>query len=232
MAAELYIYGVIGEDFGDEGVTASGVRDELKEIDKDDDILMRINTPGGDVFEASAIMSLLNGRKVSAYVDGVAASAGSYLLTIADHVTMAEGAMLMMHSPWTAVVGPASEMRAAAETLDKVEDNLVKAYTEASGVWPAEFVRDALNSETWLTADEAIEAGFASEIAERRAAAWHIPTGFKYRNVPKGRMETGEGPTLSEKAKRRHLTMLARGRVRFAEREIDRRLDRIYNPAS
>ena len=167
MANELWIYDTIGEGFFSAGVTAKAVRDDLAKMDTKQRLTVRINSPGGDVFEAVAINALLSEWKggVDVQVDGLAASAASYIATVGDKVTMAEGSMLMIHDPWTVAVGNAEEMQRAADTLDKIADNLVGAYSRKSGLASAE-VRDIMRAETWLTADEAVAKGL-----RRRSAA-------------------------------------------------------------
>lgn len=183
---ELFIYDVIGEGFFESGVTAKGVRDELAKFDKKERITARINSPGGDVFEGVAIRTLLAEWKagVDVFVDGLAASAASFIATVGDTVTMAAGSMLMVHDPWSFVVGNAADMLEASKTLDKIADNLVTAYAEKSGQLP-EVVRQVMRDETWYTPDEAVAFGLAdSEQKELPAAAFIIPAAFGFKTPP------------------------------------------------
>lgn len=183
--ADLWIYEIIGEDWLESGVTAKSVRDELAKLDKGERVNVRINSPGGDVFEAVAINALLAewSGGVDVHVDGLAASAASYIATSGETVTMAEGSMLMIHDPWTVAVGNAAEMQRAAEMLDKVADNLVGAYARKSGL-DRTAVRDIMRAETWLTASEAVDQGFANVVSESEAKACAVSPNFGYRNTP------------------------------------------------
>lgn len=185
MANELWIYDTIGEGFFSAGVTAKAVRDDLAKMDTKQRLTVRINSPGGDVFEAVAINALLSEWKggVDVQVDGLAASAASYIATVGDKVTMAEGSMLMIHDPWTVAFGNAEEMQRAADTLDKIAENLVGAYSRKSGLASAE-VRDIMRAETWLTADEAVAKGFASAIGGDKAKACAVSPMFGYKRMP------------------------------------------------
>lgn len=186
MPNELFVYDVIGEGFFEAGVTAKGVRDELAKFDKKRPISVHVNSPGGDVFEGVAIRTQLAEWKagVNVFVDGLAASAASYIATVGDTVTMAAGSMLMIHDPWSFVVGNSAEMLKASETLDKIADNLVAAYVAKSGQ-SAESVREAMRAETWYTADEAVAFGLAdAEEKELKAAAFAIPEAFGYKAPP------------------------------------------------
>ncbi len=185
MATEIFIYDIIGEDFFGEGVTAKNIRDEVADVADDERILLRINSPGGMVFEAAAIISLLSAHPggVDAQIDGVAASAASYIAMVSSNIAMSDGAMLMIHNPWSVVIGDASDMRHEAELLDKINGNLEDAYVRKSGM-KKEAVKDAMDAETWYTATEATEAGLADSIIDTAPAAFTISEKFGYRNTP------------------------------------------------
>lgn len=185
MANELWIYDIIGEGFFESGVTAKSVRDELAGMDKKQRVHVRVNSPGGDVFEAVAIRAQLEqwAAGVDVSVDGLAASAASYIATVGESVSMAEGSMFMVHDPWTVAIGNAAEMQKAAATLDKIADSLVGAYSRKSGK-SADEVRDTMRAETWMTADEAIAYGLADAKSESAAAAFAIPKAFGFKHPP------------------------------------------------
>jgi ATP-dependent Clp protease protease subunit len=185
MPNELWIYDIIGAGFFEEGVTAKSVRDELAKMDKKQRVSVRINSPGGDVFEAVAIRAQLEQwpAGVDVQVDGIAASAASYIATVGETVSMAEGSMFMVHDPWTIAIGNAAEMQKAAATLDKIADSLVGAYAKKAGKTDAE-VRETMKAETWLTVDEAIEYGLADSKSDERAAAFAIPKAFGFKHPP------------------------------------------------
>lgn len=201
--AEIWIYEPIGAGLFLEGVTASRVRDELSEMDDEEELTVRINSPGGDVFEAQAIRAMLSRRKgaVNVQIDGVAASAASWLATVGTKVQIADGAMLMIHNPWTAAVGDKNEMIETAKLLDKVGSQIAESYAARSGM-PLQNVAKAMDAETWYTAKEAVDVGLADSIVEVRAKAWAIPKEFGYRHVP--------GTNGTQKTSRGHMSATVR----------------------
>lgn len=164
--AELVIYGVLAEEtwFGDE-VTPKMFSDELLALGNVSKIKVRLNSPGGDLFAGTTIHNMLrdHSANVTAYIDGLAASAASIVAMAADTVVMPPSAMMMIHNPATIAWGDAREMRATAEVLDKVRDSMIEAYQEKTGIERSQII-NMLNSETWMSAKEAVELGFADEI--------------------------------------------------------------------
>ena len=129
------------------------------------EVVVAINSPGGDVFDAFAIYNALRryAGRVTARIDGVAASAASLVAMAGDRIVMPENAMLMIHNPWTVALGTASDLRATADSMDKARDGILAAYRNKSGKTDEELTA-MLDAETWMTAAEAKEAGFADEI--------------------------------------------------------------------
>lgn len=209
MPNELWIYDVIGEGFFEAGVTAKGVRDELAKMDKKQPVIARINSPGGNVFDAIAIRAQLERWPggVEVVVDGLAASAASYIATVGTSVAMVEGAMLMVHDPWTVAIGNAAEMHKAAATLDKIADSLVGAYAKKSGKADDE-VRQTMQAETWFTVDDAIKYGLADSIMEGvAAAAFAIPKSFGFKHPPQPAEPPKQRPTNRLAAMQRQLDL-------------------------
>lgn len=209
MANEVWIYDTIGSGWFEEGVTAKGVKDELAKLDKKQPLNVHIDSPGGNVFEGVAIRAQFAAWKagVNVFVDGLAASAASYIATIGDTVTMADGSMIMIHDPWTMAVGNSAEMLKVAETLDKIAGNLVSAYAKKSGRSDDE-VRAAMIAETWLTADGAIEFGLADAKSEDRAAAFVIPAAFGFKNPPAEPKKPERRPANKLAAMQRQLDLM------------------------
>ena len=208
--AELLLYDVIGRDWwSGEGVTAKDFREALKPH-KGKPINLRINSPGGSVFEASAIMSALDDHKgrVEVDVDGVAASAASFLMMAADHIRVASNALVMIHEPMSGVMGRAEDMRHEAELLDKVKGQIIDAYGRHSKAGPEQLAA-WMAEEKWFTGREAVEAGLAHETtAALQVAAF---TGFKaaaeklkYRKTPDLPF-VQDGPEWEETRRRREL---------------------------
>lgn len=189
MAAEIHIYDVIGEDWYGDGCTAKKVRDQLKGIDSAERLLVRINSPGGYVFEAATIMQLLAEHKggVDVRIDGMAASAASYIAMVGEKIEITAGGMMMIHDPWSIVIGDARDMRAEAELLDKIAVQIVNAYARRSGQ-SEETIRQAMLAESWYTADEAIAFGLATDKLETVGAKdCTVPKEFGYKNMPRPR---------------------------------------------
>ena len=160
--AEIRIYDEIG--FWGTGAKDFVVQLEQAAVD-DAQLIVAINSPGGDVFDGFAIYNALRryAGRVTTRVDGVAASAASLVVMAGDTVVMPENAMLMIHNPWTVAIGTAADLRATADAMDKARDGILAAYRNKSGKSDAELTA-MLDAETWLTAQEAHDAGFADEI--------------------------------------------------------------------
>lgn len=169
--ADVLIYDYIG--WG--GVTAADFAKELQEI-KAKTITVRLNTPGGDVFDGLAIHNSLkaHGATIHVKVDGLAASIGSIIAMAGSLITMGESAFLMIHNPWALVIGNANDMREMADTLDKIGGSLAGVYATRKNVTKDQ-AQAWMNAETWFTAEEAVAAGLADAVeaqpvAENRAA--------------------------------------------------------------
>jgi ATP-dependent Clp endopeptidase proteolytic subunit ClpP len=186
--AEIWIYETIGDDFwSGGGVTAKKFQEELSGI-KAKLIDLHINSPGGQVFEGITIYNLLKQHeaKITAYVDGLAASIASVIALAGDKVVMAANALFMIHNPSGLVMGQAADMRKMADVLDKIRSTMSGVYAGKSGK-PEDEINEMLDAETWMTAAEAKEAGFIDEIADEMdlaACARFVPVmakaGFKH----------------------------------------------------
>jgi len=165
---ELLIYDSIGESFWGGGVTAESIKQKLDEAGDVSKISVRINSPGGDVFEGSAIYSLLSQHKapVECYVDGLAASAAFTIAMAADTIHISESAMMMCHNAWGMCIGSASDMEQTAGVLSKVSGTMRDIYSKRSGM-KADQVQELMDAETWMTAEEAVEQGFADDVISR-----------------------------------------------------------------
>lgn len=174
--AELLIYDRIGEGLFTEGVTATDLIQRLAGIDARR-ITVRINSPGGSVFDGLAIYNALKDHpaQISTRVDGLAASIASVIAMAGEDRHMAANALLMIHDPWSMVLGSAADMRAEAAVLDKIADAMVGVYTAATGM-DEDPVRAAMSEETWYDASEAVALGFATTTsAPSQAAAAYLP---------------------------------------------------------
>jgi ATP-dependent Clp protease, protease subunit len=164
---EIMLYDQIGYDFWTGGgATAKDLADQLKTAGNVNRIVLRINSPGGDVFEGAAMYNLLTQSQipVDVIVDGLAASAASYIAMSGNTITMGQGAMMMIHNPWSIEMGDANALRKMADTLDKVRDSMLSGYMNKYDGTQDE-LKALLDAETWLTAQDAVDAGFADQIA-------------------------------------------------------------------
>ena len=166
---ELLIYTDIGESFFYDSVSAKSVKAQLDSMTGD--LSVRINSPGGDVFDGFAIFNMLDQYegKVTVHVDGLAASAASVVAMAGDEIVMADNALMMIHDPWTISVGDSTEMRTTADLLDKIKGSILTTYLSKSGLDEAD-IADKMAAETWFSADEAIEYGFATAKASEKAS--------------------------------------------------------------
>lgn len=160
----------IFDEIGYWGVTAKAFIDDLRKIDAKD-LTVEINSPGGDVFAGIAIFNALkmSGKNVTTKVMGVAASAASLIAMAGSKIVMPENSFMMVHNPWSFAMGNADELRDQADTLDKIGASLVGTYAKRTGQTD-EKIREMLSKDTWLTAAEAKELGFADEVVESVAA--------------------------------------------------------------
>lgn len=164
-AAELFIYDDIGPGFFTEGLTAKHVQEQLKEIGAVDELNVHINSPGGDVWDGTAIYNLLrsNGARITVDIDGMAASIASIIAMAGDEIRIAGNAMMMIHDPMTGLFGNAEQLRAAIARLEQAKENLVNTYSSRRSLDRAE-VSQLMRAETWMNAKDAVELGFADKI--------------------------------------------------------------------
>jgi ATP-dependent Clp protease protease subunit len=178
--AEVAIY----DEIGAYGVSAKGFLSELGALPEGTPVDLRLNSPGGSVFDAVAIHNALKRHEgtVTVWIDGIAASAASYIAMAGDEIVMPENAFLMIHDPSGLVMGTAEDMRAMAGTLDKIAAGMTRGYAGRSGKTEDE-IAALMAAETWFSAAEALEAGLATQLAEpvRIAASFDIA---RFRNAP------------------------------------------------
>lgn len=158
--ADVYVYDAIG---GWDGVAAENFVRDLRAINARN-INLRINSPGGSVFDGITIANALRAHsaRVTTYVDGIAASIASVIALAGDRIVMMPQSQLMIHDASGVCMGNPADMIKMAELLDKQSDNIAAAYASRGGGTP-EMWRDLMRAETWYLADEAVEAGLANE---------------------------------------------------------------------
>jgi len=173
----------IFDEIGWMGVEASQFIREIQNADPDR-IVMRVNSPGGDVFEGLAIYNFLNelDASIEVKVEGIAASIASIIIQAGDIITIPENAFIMVHEPMVGSYGNRAQLRKAAETLDKITASMNGIYQKATGL-NADEVSDIMENETWLNGDEAVDKGFATNVVESQAIAASFDI-KKLREVP------------------------------------------------
>lgn len=161
---EITIYGIIGDSWWEDSVSASDIDNLLKGITGD--IVVNLNSPGGDAFDGIAIYNRLKKHdgKVTIHVDGWACSAASVIAMAADELVMGLGSMMMIHEASSIVWGTKTEMRKEANVLEELEEGIIDIYMTKANV-SREDIRAAVDAETWYSAQKAVDIGFATSIA-------------------------------------------------------------------
>jgi len=216
--AHLYVYDVIDSWWG---ANATDLVAALAAVG-DRTVHLHINSPGGDVFEARAMASALVAHtgQVISHIDGLAASAATYLALAANEVCMTEGGLFMVHNSWTMAWGNKAELRDTANLLEKIDQTIAADYARKTGKSQDEIVA-WMDAETWFTAAEAKDAGFvdcvdanskrdAKDSAAANAARWNLSA---YARAPK---LTPPAPGLNDQEVTRQLQM-NRNRMRLLQ---------------
>lgn len=161
--SELILEGVIASDsWYEDDVTPKLFRDELAQ--HPGAVTVRINSPGGDVSAGVSIYNMLNEHdgEVTVKVDGIAASIASLIAMAGDKIVMLPGSMMMVHLPWTIAAGNSDDMAQVVEMLQKTGESMIPIYAARTGL-SEERIEELLKAETWMTAEDAVELGFADE---------------------------------------------------------------------
>lgn len=181
--AELLLYGEINADaklyqelFGDDTMTsAKMLADDLKALGGKK-LMLRINSPGGDVFQAQAMYNLLKGYSgaVECHIDGICASAATLVACAASKITMPENSLFMIHNPSANLCGmvDAGGLARMQSMLEKTRDTILAVYSERVGErCTAEKLGELMDAESWLSASEAADYGFVDEVEDYGVAA-------------------------------------------------------------
>jgi len=180
--ASIYVYDVISADWG---VSALSVIDAINQAGDAKTLNIHINSPGGDVFEGRAIMAAISAfrGKTVAKIDSLCASAATSIALACDEVEMADGAAFMIHNVHGMAYGDKAALRHTADVIEKVEGSIVNDYTSKTGK-SAEEIRAMMDAETWMTANEAKDAGFIDRVASKSDVknTWNLSA---YANAPK-----------------------------------------------
>lgn len=162
--ADLYIFGdITSYDWYEGDVSANTLLKQLKELDVDY-INVHINSYGGEVSQGLAIYNTLKDSKmkVTTVCEGFACSAASVVFMAGDERIVKDASLLMIHNAWTYARGDSNELRKQAEDLEKITQASVNAYKSKASI-PEKKIKELMDNETWITADEAITYGFATK---------------------------------------------------------------------
>ena len=162
----LHLDGIIAEEsWFDDDITPKAFKAEL--MAEEGDIVIWLNSPGGDCIAASRIYAMLMDYKgnVTVKIDGIAASAASVIAMAGTKVLMAPTALMMIHNPLTVAIGDSEEMQKAIDMLSEVKESIINAYEIKTGQSRVQ-ISNLMDAETWLNANKAIELGFADAILE------------------------------------------------------------------
>lgn len=209
---EVEFFGPISETswLGDE-ITPKEFKDELYAKGKGQAVTLKVNSPGGEVFVAAAIRAILQDYpgRVTADIIGVAASAATVVVSGADHVRMRDTAMFMIHDPSTIAWGTIAEMERVVDLLKQVKETIINGY-QAKTKKDREELSQMMSSETWMTAEDAKEAGFVDEIVKDSQKTPKLPKNVRaaflnciagYQNMPEMVLPEFEEETTTEDAK-------------------------------
>lgn len=177
--AEVSILGPIGNSWDGEGVTARQFIEDFLAI-KQPNITLSVNSPGGSLFDGITMYSVMasSGKNITAKVMGIAASAASVVLMAAKKITMPKNTHMMVHKAGWIAVGNANDMRSAADVLDGLDQSIIATYAARTGKPEAEIKALLDTGDVWMSADEAVAAGFADEATDlvRVTAEFDIKT--------------------------------------------------------
>jgi ATP-dependent protease ClpP protease subunit len=185
---EIYLYGMIGSGgwFSDGSeISAAQFQKDLKALGPIKTLDVGINSEGGDVFDGKTIYTLLQQHpaKVTVHVDGLAASAASFIAMAGDVIEIAESAFMMIHQASAIARGCASDLRKTADLLDAVDGTMADVYAARSKC-PAADVKQMMADETWMDGKTAVARGFADSLVPNMAVAAAVRDATKFRHLP------------------------------------------------
>lgn len=223
-AGEIFIYGdIVSYRWDEEDTTSNSFKDDLDSLGDVSTINLYINSPGGSVFEGVAIHNMLKRHKakINVYVDALAASIASVIAMAGDTIFMPKNAMMMIHNPWTVAMGNSKELRKVADDLDRISVSAIETYLQKAGdKLEEEKLKQMLDDETWLSADDAYQYGLCDVVQEANDMAASISEDLfaKYKNVPKQLIEPEQkGPTATEMAERKKIAEQAKANLKYYE---------------
>jgi ATP-dependent Clp protease protease subunit len=161
---KLYFDGYIAQDsWFDDEITPKQFKTELNA--SEGDVIVWLNSPGGDVFAASQIYNMLKEYKgkVTVKIDGIAASAASVIAMAGNEILMSPVAMMMIHNPSTVIFGEVADLQSGIDMLSEVKEGIINAYEQKTGL-PRSKISKMMDAETWFSSKKAVELGFADKV--------------------------------------------------------------------
>jgi ATP-dependent Clp protease protease subunit len=189
---EIYLYGEIGPAWAGM-IDAMSLIESLEQIGNVPEICLRINSPGGDVFEAIPMIGAIerHSSRIITECDGLAASAASYLFNAGETRRISRYGEVMIHPAWTVAMGNADSLRSVVKALDDVDGTAIEEYAaRCADKATADQVSEWLKAETWMKANEAVERGFADEIIERKSTTAAKVARGRYKHTPSEYLDT------------------------------------------
>lgn len=195
--ASIDMYGeIVDEQLDDVQTSAVSFKQALNSLGDVEEIDININSPGGSVFSGIAIYNMIKNHpaKITAHVQGLAASIATCIAMAADKVVMPSNSMLMIHNAWSMGIGNAKDLRKLADDLDKINQTIFQSYIDKNPKIDHAILQNMMDEETWLTASECKELGLIDEVKgatqiaakispEMEAKFKNMPNNFKYYNV-------------------------------------------------
>ncbi|UXU63538.1 Clp protease ClpP [Staphylococcus agnetis] len=151
--------------FADETINSRDIAEALDDVDKD--VLIRINSPGGDAFQGIEIYNYLKSHSshITIEVTALAASAASIIAMAADELVMSKGASLMIHEAATIAIGNKADVKKTLNALETVDASIIEVYKDKTGLDENE-IEQLMSAETWFTAKDAVDKGFADKLKD------------------------------------------------------------------
>jgi ATP-dependent Clp endopeptidase proteolytic subunit ClpP len=180
--------------------TAGYLSSQLKAYG-DGPVTMNINSPGGDVLEGVAIYNILKARgNVKMRVQGLCASIASIIMMAGKEIEVCKGSFVMVHNPFAMTMGESEDLRSTADVLDKMKSSMAEIYAARTGLSEDE-VAKIMDNETWMTADEAVEKGFADKVYEGKSAKASMGACSQYfARIPKILTEQSSAVVLNKES--------------------------------
>lgn len=165
------IYDMIGQDpWTGGGFTAKRMDAALRSIGATTEVTVKINSPGGDVFEGFAIYNTLRQHKAKVNVEimGIAASAAAYIAMAGDQITVGLGSFVMVHNAWGMVVGNKNDLQGAIDLLAQIDNAQIDIFAARTGL-DRKAIAKLMDAETFMTANDAVDKGFADAVGDGAA---------------------------------------------------------------